>query len=173
MQNQYAILAERIKHTENILAETKAKLEVANAGREEALLRITELEAAKLGNNIDNDQLDKWSSRLIGEVKNIIGENGPVAEGSGDEAEKLKAKEQFVFLRQSIKEFKSELIQKFNASTNQYHEISNQLWQLIELNKKLGNEAEALNKAIQNAPQQQDDKMPDKQFTLTSIKKRS
>ena len=106
-------------------------------------------------------------------MKKIMNENNSVAEGGTDGTEKLKTKEQFVFLRQSIKEFKSELLQKFNTSTNQYHEISNQLWQVIELNKKLTSEAEALNKMIQNAPQAQDDKMSDKQLTLTSIKKRS
>ena len=49
VQNQYAILAERIKNTEQQLTEAKAKLETTLAEQKENLVKIAEFEAASLG----------------------------------------------------------------------------------------------------------------------------
>ena len=171
MQNQYAILAERIKHTDLQLAETKTKLETALAEQKESLIKIGELEAANNGHITVQKEWDLLKFNLIDELKTLLSEN-KVAIKNDDEAETLKTKEQFNALRQGFKEFKTDFAQKFNNSTNQYHELSNQLWQIIELNKKLAAEAEALNKSIQVSPSQEE-KPGDRQFTLTSIKKRS
>ena len=174
MQNQYAILAERIKNTDAQLAETKAKLEAAVLAKEEALQKIVELEITTNRNSTQQNERDKFGLQLIEEIKTVMSEKSVSPISSLDEAEISKIKEQFNFLKQTIKEFKSEFVQKFNTTTSQYHELSNQMWQLLELNKKIGMEAEALNKMIENsAASNQDDKPADRQFTLTSIKKRS
>jgi DNA anti-recombination protein RmuC len=90
------------------------------------------------------------------------------------EDDKSNRNEQVNLLRQNIKEFKTELSQKLNMSSNQFHELSNQLWILIDLNKKLNAETEQLNKFIQNPSVAPDEiKAADRQFTLASIKKRS
>ena len=168
MQNQYAILAERIKHTELQLSETKAKLEAAILAKEEALQKIVELEIINTQNDLKQGELKNVESGLIEEIKAAFTDIG------SNETEQAKTREQFNFLRQSIKEFKTEFAQKLNATTSHYHELSNQMWQLLELNKKLSLEAEALNKLLQNSSSQEDSSTPpERQFTLTSIKKRS
>jgi regulator of replication initiation timing len=168
MQNQYAILAERIKHTDSQLNETKAKLENAIKEREAAILQLKKLQASY--NNIQPNQIE--------ELKNII-ENfksslDSKSISSINEDDKSNRNEQVNLLRQSIKEFKTELSQKLNTSANQFNELSNQLWMLIELNKKLNSETEQLNKYIQNPSSATDEtKVGERQFTLASIKKRS
>jgi DNA anti-recombination protein RmuC len=170
MQNQYAILAERIKNTDNQLIDTKAKLELAIREREQALLELKEIQIRNPPSSLNDYQLKTWKDELVGELKRVFAEINTL---SGDDAAKFGGKEQFSFLRQSLKEFKSELSQKTNISTNQYHELSNQLWQLIELNKKLNVEAEQLNKLFSNTLSDDESQINERPFTLASIKKRS
>lgn len=108
MQNQYAVLAERIKHAERLLEETKLKLDNETAGHLQAKLRLVEAEA------------------------------------------ELKAA---------------------TSSAAITNEQSKQVWQLLELNKKLSSETEALNTllASQMTPSR---KSTDEHFTLASIQKR-
>lgn len=173
MQNQYAILAERIKNTDAQLAETKAKLEASIIAKEEALQKNIELEITSNRNSNQRNEPENFSLKLIEEIKTVINEKSVSPVSILNETEILKIKEQFNFLKQTIKEFKSEFVQKSNTTTSQYHELSNQMWQLLELNKKISTEAEALNKMIENSGSNLEDKPIDRQFTLTSIKKRS
>lgn len=169
MQNQYAILAERIKHTESQLAEAKARLETVVEEREQALLMLKEMES-KSASEFDAAEFSSWKNSFVGEIKALLNSQN----ANTEDATSATSKEQFNFLRQSLKEFKIELSQKFSVSTNQYHELSNQLWQLIELNKKLTLEAEQLGRLIQNTETGSDDtKQAERPFTLASIKKRS
>lgn len=108
MQNQYAVLAERIKHAESQLAETKAKLEKETADHLIVKIRLAEAEA---------------------ELKAATG---------------------------SV------------AITN---EQSKQVWQLLELNKKLSAETEALNTLLASQ-MTSSRKSSDDHFTLASIQKR-
>jgi hypothetical protein len=121
MQNQYAILAERIKNTDNQLIDTKAKLELAIREREQALLELKEIQIRNPPSSLNDYQLKTWKDELVGE----------------------------------------------------YHELSNQLWQLIELNKKLNVEAEQLNKLFSNTLSDDESQINERPFTLASIKKRS
>jgi DNA anti-recombination protein RmuC len=171
MQNQYAILAERIKNTDAQLADTKTKLETALAEQKESLIKIGELEAANTGQTTVHKDWELLRSGLMDELRSFLSENNAASKNE-NEIETLRLKEQLNIIRQSFKEFKTEFVQKFNTSTNQYHELSNQLWQIIDLNKKMAAEAETLNKSIQ-ASSGTEDKSADRQFTLTSIKKRS
>jgi hypothetical protein len=173
MQNQYAILAERIKHTEAQLTDAKNKLEASITAKEEALQKIIELEIRLSQSTIKQPQLTDWSEQLSELVKKAISETAFQLQPE-DEADKNKTKEQFNLLKQFIKEFKTEFSQKLNSQTSQYHELSNQLWQLLDLNKKMMAEAETTNKLIQNTDGIQDEKSSAEQpFKLASIKKRS
>jgi DNA anti-recombination protein RmuC len=168
MQNQYAILAERIKHTESQLIETKAKLEIALKEKENAILELKQFLAMSLTSQPDQ----------ITELKNIIDSLKTTLDSKAGSAiheeDKSNRNEQVNLLRQNLKEFKTEISQKLNVSSNQFHELSNQLWILIDLNKKLNAETEQLNKLIQNPSLTPDEaKVADRQFTLASIKKRS
>lgn len=162
MQNQYAVLAERIKQTDAQLIETKAKLEQTIAEREEVILKLKEAEL-----NTETRISGFWKDEIITELKNYLSNTGNSAE------DKFSGKEQFNFIRQSLKEFQSELAQKSNISTIQFHELSNQLWQLIELNKKLSADTEQLNKLISSTAPGDENKLAERPFTLASIKKRS
>lgn len=168
MQNQYAILAERIKNTEQQLIEAKAKLEIALAEQKENLVKIAEFEAASQGQAqfSFHESWDTLKDSLTEEFKKCLLENSVTA--GEDETEAFKTKEQLNAIRQALKEFKTETFQKFNSSTNQYQELSARLVQMIDLNKKLLEETSTLNKSLTENEQQ-----PDRQFLLTSIKKRS
>lgn len=168
MQNQYAILVERIKNYENQLLENKAKLELALKEREEAILQL------------HDNNLNQGRNQIVQveELKNIIESLKSTLDtrlvASVNEEDKTNRNDQVSILRQNIKEFKTELLQKLNVSSNQFNELSNQLWLLIELNKKMNAETEQLNKLFQTPAASQDEtKIADRQFTLASIKKRS
>ena len=169
MQNQYAILAERIKNTEHQLAEAKNKLETALAEQKDNLVKIAEFEAAAQGEAQTSFQKD-WEllkNGLADDLKKCLLES-KTATTREDDADVTKMKEQLNAIRQGLKEFKTEAFQKFNNSTNQYQELSGRLVQIIELNKKLVGETELLNKSLNTNEQQ-----PDRQFLVASIKKRS
>ena len=169
MQNQYAILAERIKHTETQLNESKIKLEQALVEREDALLQLKELKLTATTVESTPSELVELK-QLVNEIKDML--NTKVIVPTGEE--KANRNDQINLLRQNIKEFKTEFVQKINSSNNQFNELSNQLWQLIELNKKLNQETEELSRFVQNPSNPADENaLPERPFTLTSIKKRS
>lgn len=108
MQNQYAALAERIKHAEALLTETKQKLETEIANHLEAKIKLAEAEAG---------------------------------------------------------------LRSATSSAAITSEQSKQVWQLLELNKKLSAETEALNTLL--ASQMiSTRKSTEDHFTLASIQKR-
>ena len=167
MQNQYAILAERIKHTENQLNEYKSRLEIAIKEREQAIIQLHDYNAS----HINNQPVQVEDLKTLIETLKATIDTRTISPLSDED--KNQKNEQVSLLRQNIKEFKTELFQKLNMSSNQFHELSNQLWMLIELNKKMNADTEQINKLFQNPAGQEEAKIADRQFTLASIKKRS
>lgn len=171
MQNQYSILAERIKNTDNQLAETKEKLEATTEAYTEAMQQLAKYETASTGITVptQSPDINEFTARILDELNKLVINNQKLP-GEQDGIDKVKLKEQFNFIRQAIIEYKSELSQKFYTTSSQYNELSSQVSQLIELNKKLTNDVEVLNKSIQITELFD---QSERQFKLTSIKKRS
>jgi DNA anti-recombination protein RmuC len=170
MQNQYGILAERIKHTEKQLLETKALLEAETNAHLESAKQLASLQT-ELKNNDALGSVNNFSLEIKEELKSLL-DLQQNKSGGNEEAAKTRLKELINIMRQSIQEFKTDFGQKFSSSAAQQNELSTQIWQLLELNKKLSEETATLTRAL-NSTLSSTEKNPDRQFTLTSIQKRS
>jgi DNA anti-recombination protein RmuC len=168
MQNQYAILADRIKNADQKMQELSKQLEFEKNGHHAANIKIAVLE-----NKILEDQANLpmgMDPALKAELLQLL--ESQHNKSSNDDAEKSRLKELINIMRQSIQEFKMDLSQKLSSSSTQQNELTAQIWQLLEINKKLSEETSTLSKALSSFIATAE-KNQDRAFTLTSIHKRS
>ena len=165
MQNQYAILADRIKTADQKIHELTNQLKLEQNAHREADIKIAVLEAENRSElSLEMDPALKEELLQLLETQHT--------KGNSDEAEKNRLKELINIMRQSIQEFKMDLSQKLNSSSSQQNEFTAQIWQLLETNKKLSEETATLSKALSSFIATAE-KNQDRAFTLTSIHKRS
>lgn len=169
MQNQYSILAERIKHADQKVLQLTEKLELESAAHQEAVIKIAALEAQL--HNMPVVPSLVAETDLKQEIIALL-ESQQAKSINNNDADKNRLKEMINIMRQSIQEFKTDFNQKATNSTSQQNELSAQVWQLLEINKKLSEETSQLSKALSSFIQS-NDKNQDRPFTLTNIQKRS
>lgn len=170
MQNQYSILAERIKNADQRIQELTQQLSEKSNAHNEASQKMALLEH-QLQSGTHTSTNFGLSAEAKQELISILESNKGKTD-AGNETEKNRLKELINIMRQSIQEFKMDLNQKINSSTGQQNELSAQIWQLLEINKKLSEETSMLSKALSSFLESAE-KPQERQFTLTSLQKRS
>lgn len=188
IQQQYGVLAERIKLTDIQLAETKAKLDQKSMefiqANNNAVRCKAEFENAERSIKEITTKLEECRKKIEAEVEvnTLIQKKLTLAEYNLKTAEeKLKVRVTGDFetndlkqlidgMNQNIHEFKNDFGKNFGKTTAQQTEISNQIWQMIELNKKLTEDAEKLTQFI-SGQALLGRKNSERHFTLTSIPK--